>query len=561
MWLHHIDALIAQGNETASNTVKQMVIDAIKDMVPDYKKYALRLINKPASSFSVTDPDYKKMQASLEEIMTLFKVSYFPGAKAYTLQLQNVQKDYDITLDKQYVDQIKKIITEILTKFKNSTIEKDFVDEATSILNRYLKIFEKTVEIDDRIASFLTVMHGSAGKIGPLVEELSSDATKAAAGKKAAAELKIDNHITIAFSIGVAAILFGMGLAYAISRGISIPIIRSVIFAKKIAGGDLTGKLNYNRTDEIGILTRALNDVVENLNAMFGDISDGVENLGTSSTTLTEISHELLTNAENTESKSNQVSAAAEEMSSNMHSISATMEESTSSMNIISDTTANMNKTIENISRKTGNARDISTRAVAQARNVTSKIDELNTASQDISKVTDTITEISEQTNLLALNATIESARAGEAGKGFAVVAGEIKALASQTAEATKEIGAKIAGVQELTTETRNEINEISTIINQINEIVEYVFRSVDEQSNTTREISENITQTSSGINEINIMMNQNSLVTSEITKDIADVNMASKGISRSSSRINTSADDLANLAEKLQALVSKFVL
>ena len=72
---------------------------------------------------------------------------------------------------------------------------------------------------------------------------------------------------------------------------------------------------------------------------------------------------------------------------------------------------------------------------------------------QSISKVTEVITEISEQTNLLALNATIEAARAGEAGKGFAVVANEIKELAKQTAEATKEIKTKIEGIQTSTSD------------------------------------------------------------------------------------------------------------
>ncbi len=78
--------------------------------------------------------------------------------------------------------------------------------------------------------------------------------------------------------------------------------------------------------------------------------------------------------------------------------------------------------------------------------------------------MTEAITEISEQTNLFALNVTIEVAPAGEAGKGFAVVANEIKALAKQTAGATLEIMNNIEGVQQATSNTVKEINEVSSI-------------------------------------------------------------------------------------------------
>lgn len=68
------------------------------------------------------------------------------------------------------------------------------------------------------------------------------------------------------------------------------------------------------------------------------------------------------------------------------------------------------------------------------------RIDSLNTALQQVSRVAGDIYAIARMTNLLALNASIEAARAGAAGKGFMVVAQEVKALSGRTAEATQEI-------------------------------------------------------------------------------------------------------------------------
>jgi methyl-accepting chemotaxis protein len=71
------------------------------------------------------------------------------------------------------------------------------------------------------------------------------------------------------------------------------------------------------------------------------------------------------------------------------------------------------------------------------------RLTDLTPAAARIGDVVQLISSVAAQTNLLALNATIEAARAGEAGRGFAVVAQEVKALASQTAKATEEVGAQ----------------------------------------------------------------------------------------------------------------------
>lgn len=75
-------------------------------------------------------------------------------------------------------------------------------------------------------------------------------------------------------------------------------------------------------------------------------------------------------------------------------------------------------------------------------------VEELNRASQEIGDASELIKKIAQQSNMLALNAAIESARAGDAGKGFGVVASEVRQLAEQTSDSTKDIGRRVTAMQ-----------------------------------------------------------------------------------------------------------------
>ncbi len=72
---------------------------------------------------------------------------------------------------------------------------------------------------------------------------------------------------------------------------------------------------------------------------------------------------------------------------------------------------------------------------------------------EQVSKMAESLRDISEQTNLLSLNASIEAARAGQHGAGFAVVATEVRELADRSSKSTDEIARVVVSTQAKLTE------------------------------------------------------------------------------------------------------------
>lgn len=324
--------------------------------------------------------------------------------------------------------------------------------------------------------------------------------------------------------------------------------------------GDLTKRLKVkSKKDIVGNLAIWFNLFVEKLQVMFKSVRSDVVILAESSTELAGISEDMSNGVKDMAISINKVTSSTKEVNSNISSVAQAIKETSSSVNSIADSTEEMTATIKEIAQNTEKAHLISNEAVQQAQSSSERVQNLEKAANDIGKITATIAEISEQTNLLALNATIEAARAGEAGKGFAVVANEVKELARQTAEATRNIKTSIESIQSSTGMTIKEINHVLKVINDVNDVITNVSSAAEQQAATTKEISGSITQVAHGVNEVSNSIENSSNVLDGVSNDLDSVNASANEILGRSSNVNNNANKLNDLAKNMNEMFGRF--
>ncbi|WP_419900373.1 globin-coupled sensor protein [Roseomonas sp. USHLN139] len=154
--------------------------------------------------------------------------------------------------------------------------------------------------------------------------------------------------------------------------------------------------------------------------------------------------------------------------------------------------TTSIHEIVRQVSGSTASAQ----RAVVAGRDARNSIEAMSQQAAQIGRIAEIIADIAARTNLLALNATIEAARAGDAGKGFAVVAGEVKQLATQTAQSTADITRQIAAVRQATQLAADEVSQVVGLIGEIDTTTSAVAAAVEAQGSATAAIARSVAET-----------------------------------------------------------------
>ncbi len=361
------------------------------------------------------------------------------------------------------------------------------------------------------------------------------------------------------------------------------------------------------------------------------EASTGVKDLAGGVEAIREQADGVATGAEQVNSRLDSAGAAVEEMSVSLATVDGSVRRISEHMNAISDSTGTMTGAVDSVASAiremeaslqavAGNAASaagIAAEATGAAETAAGQMARLGDHARQVGSVVDLIKGIADQTNLLALNATIEAASAGEAGRGFAVVAGEVKALAKQTAQATDEVGTRIAAIQESTDRAVQAIGDVVRVIERIAGISGSIASAVEEQHTSTAVIARNVgqaagsagqvarsvTDVAEGARAVSHNLREVTLGAQELSRNLQDAVLGVRGIAgrmralaggtasmatsgqgasaavadvagsvgvvRSSSQasargvaeIRNASNDLARLAETLRASVSRFRL
>ncbi|MEX5382873.1 methyl-accepting chemotaxis protein [Cronobacter muytjensii] len=282
---------------------------------------------------------------------------------------------------------------------------------------------------------------------------------------------------TSAISVLVLLLITGALMHFLVTKLLKrLLMIRDALVAISSGTNDLSQRLPENGRDEVAQIAHAFNAFCDKLAGVMGQLRDASASVKVAA---------------------NEIAAGNQDLSGRTEQAASSLRETASAVEEITASVANSTDAAAQANSQAQSATDAASRGGEVVSKAISTMQLIETASAKIGDITSVIDGIAFQTNILALNASVEAARAGEQGRGFAVVAGEVRNLASRSAQAAKEI-------KSLIDSTTESVATGSRYVRLAGESMEEIVSSIGNVSGIMREITVATSEQMKGIQEIN---------------------------------------------------------
>ncbi len=445
----------------------------------------------------------------------------------------------------------KRIMTSALDKDGNRILGSPAGQVVTDqVLKKGKGYFSDNVSIDGTIYyGYYTPLYQKDDKSAPIGMVF--------AGREKAPTLhSVLNIINMIIGIVFVVIIVCVIIVQICAASITSALKKSIQSVQDVSSGNLhvaIDKKNLKRSDEIGDLSKAINNLQSELLKIIGGIKESTSLLVQSSDVLEQTSHQTYSGISEVQSTVSTITDGATQQandaknaSDNIQYMGNLITETGKEADELNESADTMKAASDAASATIDELKKISLEVKDAISIISEQTTQTNTSAQSIHEATQFISEIASQTNLLSLNASIEAARAGESGRGFAVVASQIQTLAEQSNEASGNIEKIVSNL------TLNSETVVHTMI-QTQEIIEKQNQHIEDTANAVNGVIQELEASIDRIRSIEHKTSELEKARNEIIDIIASLSIIAQQNAEGTSQTNTAITDMADRFKNIE--------